>query len=83
MPSIDRLSLGWRSELIFPRFDAQVIERPDYLLVHAVCRHGFEVMGLSSLVIIADPRYVAIGLYEALGFQRAANTWGMERRPPA
>jgi hypothetical protein len=40
-------------------------------------------MGLSSLVIIADPGYVAIGLYEALGFQRAANTWGMERRPPA
>jgi hypothetical protein len=33
MPSIDRLSLGWRSELIFPRFDAQVIERPDYLLI--------------------------------------------------
>jgi|EndMetStandDraft_4_1072995.scaffolds.fasta_scaffold02607_7 RimJ/RimL family protein N-acetyltransferase len=51
-------------------------------LIHAVCRHGFEVMGLSSLVIIADPGYVAIGLYEALGFQRAADTWGMERRPP-
>ena len=51
-------------------------------LIHAVCRHGFEVMDLSSLVIIADPGYVAIHLYEALGFQRAANTWGMERRPP-
>ena len=50
-------------------------------LIHAVCRHGFEVMGLSSLVIIADPGYVAIHLYEALGFQRAAGTWGMERRP--
>ena len=51
-------------------------------LVHAVCRHGFEAMGLASLVIIADPGYAAMRLYEALGFERAASTWGMERRPP-
>jgi len=30
---IDELSLGWRTDLIFPRFDAQVTARPDYLLV--------------------------------------------------
>ncbi|MES1162113.1 MAG: GNAT family N-acetyltransferase, partial [Rhizobacter sp.] len=44
-------------------------------LVHAVCRHGFEVMQLESLVIIADPLDVAIGLYESLGFVRSADTW--------
>ena len=33
MEPIAQLSLGWRTHLIFPRFDAQVIARPDYLLV--------------------------------------------------
>ena len=33
MKPIDQLSLGWRTHLIFPRFDAQVIARPDYVLV--------------------------------------------------
>lgn len=33
MKPIDRLSLGWRTELIFPRFDAQVVPREHYLLV--------------------------------------------------
>lgn len=51
-------------------------------LIHAVCRHGFEAMGLASLVILADPDYVAIGLYEALGFQRTGSNWHLERRPP-
>jgi len=37
-------------------------------LVHAVCRHGFDAMRLESLVIIADPQDVAIGVYESLGF---------------
>jgi hypothetical protein len=30
---IEDLSLGWRTDLIFPRFDAQVITRDDHLLV--------------------------------------------------
>jgi len=51
-------------------------------LVHAVCRHGFEAMGLDTLVIVADPDDVAIGLYEAVGFQRGASTWHIERPPP-
>jgi RimJ/RimL family protein N-acetyltransferase len=50
-------------------------------LIHAVCRFGFEHMGLHTLVIAADPTDVAIGLYEALGFQRVASTWQLERRP--
>lgn len=50
-------------------------------LIHAVCRHGFEAMGLHTLVIVADPDDVAIGLYESLGFQRGVTTWHLERRP--
>ena len=50
-------------------------------LIHAVCRHGFEVMGLQTLVIVADPDDVAIGLYESVGFARGASTWLLERRP--
>lgn len=51
-------------------------------LVHAVCRHGFERMELETLVIVADPDDVAIGLCEALGFVRAASTWQIEKAPP-
>jgi RimJ/RimL family protein N-acetyltransferase len=49
-------------------------------LIHTVCRHGFEAMGLRRLVIVADPDDVAIGLYQSLGFQRGATTWHLERR---
>jgi RimJ/RimL family protein N-acetyltransferase len=52
-------------------------------LIHAVCRHGFEAMGLASLVIVADPDDVAIGLYELLGFERDHRLWYLERRPAA
>jgi RimJ/RimL family protein N-acetyltransferase len=51
-------------------------------LIHAVCRHGFETMGLQTLVIVADPGDVAIGLYESLGFERGASSWHLERSPP-
>jgi RimJ/RimL family protein N-acetyltransferase len=50
-------------------------------LIHAVCRHGFEQLGLHTLVIVADPEDVAIGLYEAVGFERGETTWHLERRP--
>lgn len=50
-------------------------------LVHAVCRHGFETMGLDALVIVADPADVAIGLYESLGFAREHELWYLERQP--
>ena len=50
-------------------------------LIHAVCRHGFDVMGLDTLVIVADRDDVAIGLYESVGFARGASTWLLERKP--
>ena len=52
-------------------------------LIHAVCRHGFETLGLESLVIVADPADVAIGLYESLGFVRNHPMWYLERRARA
>jgi RimJ/RimL family protein N-acetyltransferase len=51
-------------------------------LIHAVCRHGFDAMGLESLVIVADPDDVAIGRYESIGFARDHSLWYLERRPP-
>jgi RimJ/RimL family protein N-acetyltransferase len=50
-------------------------------LVHAVCRHGFEAMGLHTLVMVADPADVAIGVYESLGYRRGTSTWQFERAP--
>ena len=50
-------------------------------LIHAVCRHGFESMGLRTLAMVADPADVAIGIYESLGFRRGASTWQFERPP--
>lgn len=50
-------------------------------LVHAACRHGFEAMGLRTLVMMADPGDVAIGIYESAGFRRGASTWQFERPP--
>lgn len=51
-------------------------------LIHAVCREGFDAMHLDTLVIVADPDDVAIGLYESLGFERGVRSWLIERRPP-
>ena len=50
-------------------------------LVHAVCRHGFETMNLETLVMMADPDDVAIGIYESLGYRRGTSTWQLERAP--
>ena len=50
-------------------------------LIAAVCGHGFEVMNLQTLVIVADPLDVAIVLYESLGFERHTSTWQLQRAP--
>jgi RimJ/RimL family protein N-acetyltransferase len=52
-------------------------------LIHAVCQHGFDTLGLHTLVIVADPHDVAIGLYESLGFERGEASWHIERQPDA
>jgi RimJ/RimL family protein N-acetyltransferase len=50
-------------------------------LIHAVCADAFERLQLHTLVIVADPLDVAIGLYESIGFERGAGSWHIERRP--
>ena len=50
-------------------------------LVHAACGHGFDAMGLRTLVMVADPDDVAIGVYESVGFRRGTSTWQFERAP--
>ncbi len=50
-------------------------------LVDAVCRYGFEKMGLSTLVMVADPDDIAIHIYQSLGFERGVSTWQLELAP--
>jgi hypothetical protein len=52
-------------------------------LVHKVGRRGLEVMGAKTLVMLADPQDVTFGFDETRGFERAGETCGLQRRPPA
>ena len=51
-------------------------------LVHEVCRHAFEVLGLHRLVMCADPHDVAIDVYRSVGFKQTETHWGLQRRSP-
>jgi ribosomal protein S18 acetylase RimI-like enzyme len=50
-------------------------------LVHAVSRFGFEELGASTLVMVADPDYLAIRVYRAVGFEDTETQLGAERKP--
>lgn len=50
-------------------------------LVHHVCSHAFERLGLQRLVMCADPHDVAIGIYRSLGFSQVERHWCLQRRP--
>jgi ribosomal protein S18 acetylase RimI-like enzyme len=50
-------------------------------LVHHVCRHAFDALGLQQLVMCADPHDVAIGIYRSVGFAQVETNWGLQRRP--
>ena len=50
-------------------------------LVHHVCRHAFDTLGLQRLVMCADPHDVAIGIYRSVGFVQAETHWCLQRRP--
>jgi len=49
-------------------------------LIHHVCRHAFEHLGLQRLVMCADPHDVAIGIYRSLGFEQYETHWSLQRR---
>ncbi|HEV3211782.1 MAG TPA: GNAT family N-acetyltransferase [Acidimicrobiales bacterium] len=51
-------------------------------LVHHAGRFGFDTLGARTLVMVADPGYVAIELYRAVGFEEREVQLQIER-PPA
>jgi len=51
-------------------------------LVHRASRYGFDELGAHTLVMVADPGYLAIRIYRSLGFGDNEVQLGMAR-PPA
>jgi ribosomal protein S18 acetylase RimI-like enzyme len=52
-------------------------------LVHRVSRYGFDELGAQTLVMVADPDYLAIRIYRSVGFADTERQLQAERKPPA
>lgn len=52
-------------------------------LVHRVSRYGFEELGSRTLVMVADPEYLAIRVYRSVGFAESERQLQVTRKPPA
>lgn len=50
-------------------------------LVHHASTYGFTELGASTLVMVADPEYLAIRLYRSVGFADTETQVGLERPP--
>jgi len=50
-------------------------------LVHRVSRYGLEELGAQTLVMVADPDYLAIRIYRSVGFTDTERQLQAERRP--
>jgi len=50
-------------------------------LVHRVSRYGFEELGAQTLVMVADPDYLAIRIYRSVGFADTERQLQAERKP--
>jgi ribosomal protein S18 acetylase RimI-like enzyme len=50
-------------------------------LVHEVSRFGFEELGATTLVMVADPGYLAIRIYRSVGFADTEAQLMAERKP--
>ena len=50
-------------------------------LVHRVSRYGFEELDATTLVMVADPDYLAIRVYRAVGFADTETQLQAERKP--
>jgi GNAT superfamily N-acetyltransferase len=50
-------------------------------LVHHVSRYGFDTLGAETLVMVADPEYLAIRLYRSVGFSDSESQLQVERKP--
>lgn len=47
-------------------------------LVYRVSQLGLEQMGAETLVMVADPHYIAIQIYESVGFRKSETMLGVE-----
>jgi ribosomal protein S18 acetylase RimI-like enzyme len=52
-------------------------------LVHRVAAHGFDEMGARTLVMVADPEYLAIRIYRSVGFDGTETQTQLEQRSRA
>ncbi len=50
-------------------------------LVHHASRWGLDQLGATTLVMVADPEYVAIRLYRSVGFEDTENALEASRQP--
>jgi ribosomal protein S18 acetylase RimI-like enzyme len=50
-------------------------------LVHRVSRYGFEELGATTLVMVADPDYLAIRIYRSVGFADSERQLQATRKP--
>jgi ribosomal protein S18 acetylase RimI-like enzyme len=50
-------------------------------LVHEVSRFGFDVLGAETLVMVADPDYLAIKVYRSVGFADTETQLQADRKP--
>jgi ribosomal protein S18 acetylase RimI-like enzyme len=50
-------------------------------LVHRVSRFGFDELGAHTLVMVADPEYLAIRIYRSVGFADTEHQLQAERKP--
>jgi RimJ/RimL family protein N-acetyltransferase len=51
-------------------------------LVHHTSRHGFDELGARTLVMVADPEYLAIRIYRSVGFAATETQLQAELQPP-
>jgi ribosomal protein S18 acetylase RimI-like enzyme len=51
-------------------------------LVHQISRFGFAELDAVTLVMVADPEYLAIRVYRSVGFAETEVQVGVERKPP-
>nr|WP_232523763.1 GNAT family N-acetyltransferase [Nocardioides sp. MAH-18] len=50
-------------------------------LVHRVSRYGFDELGATTLVMVADPGYLAIRIYRSVGFEGTETQLQAQRTP--
>jgi ribosomal protein S18 acetylase RimI-like enzyme len=51
-------------------------------LVHRTSRHGLDELGAHTLVMVADPDYLAIRIYRSVGFADTERQVQVTRKPP-